>query len=362
MAGVWVNAGWMPSRLEPAAGSGFNVCMRPFKPAPAINPGPPAQALLHPRNRHQGRYDFPHLLHCHPLLRDWLLTTPAGSPSIDFANPDAVRELNRALLKADYGIAHWDIPAGYLCPPVPGRVDYLHGLADLLAADNHGQLPRGPAVQVLDIGTGANLIYPLLGQAEYGWGFVGSDIDATALASAAANVQANGLQGLISLRQQQARGSLFAGLVDATDRFTLTLCNPPFHASAEEAARGSQRKLGNLAAGRKPPAATDKRAPVLNFGGQANELWCTGGEASFLRRMIKESVACRQQVLWFSSLVAKSEHLAQIHKQLAKAGVADVRQVEMAQGSKRSRFVAWSFHPAAARQQWLRALQVPAGG
>lgn len=326
---------------------------RPARPVAAPAP------LLHPRNRHQGRYDLPRLVAVHPPLRDYLIRTPAGSDSIDFADPAAVRELNRALLKADYGIAHWDIPDGYLCPPVPGRVDYLHGLADLLAEDNHGTLLQGPQVRVLDIGTGANLIYPLLGQAEYGWQFVGTDIDAGALASAQANIQANGLQAQIELRQQQARGSIFAGLIAPADRFTLTLCNPPFHASAEEAARGSQRKLGNLAAGRagrKPVANAGSRAPVLNFGGQANELWCTGGEASFLRRMIKESAACRQQVLWFSSLVAKSEHLAQIHKQLAKVGAADVRQGEMAQGSKRSRFVAWSFHAPAARQAWLAGL------
>jgi 23S rRNA (adenine1618-N6)-methyltransferase len=324
---------------------------RPARPAAA-----PA-SVLHPRNRHQGRYDLPRLIAVHPPLRDYLIRTPAGSDSIDFAAADAVRELNRALLKADYGIAHWDIPAGYLCPPVPGRVDYLHGLADLLADDNRGTLLRGPQVRVLDIGTGANLIYPLLGQAEYGWQFVGSDIDAEALAAAAANIGNNGLDAVVSLRQQHARGSIFAGLLQPSERFALTLCNPPFHASAAEAARGSQRKLGNLGAA-KPgsPIAGKRAAPALNFGGQANELWCTGGEASFLRRMIKESVACSAQVLWFSSLVAKSEHLPDIHKQLAKAGAVDVRQVEMAQGSKRSRFVAWSFHAAPARQAWLAGL------
>ena len=319
---------------------------------PAVRP-----AGLHPRNRHQGRYDLPRLLAIHPALAPWLLRTPAGQDSIDFANPQAVRELNRALLKADYGIHHWDIPDGYLCPPVPGRVDYLHGLADLLAEDNGGALLHGPQVRVLDIGTGANLIYPLLGQAEYGWRFVGSDIDPLALRSAAANVQANQLEKLIELRQQQARGSVFAGLVQAGERFCLTMCNPPFHSSVAEAARGSQRKNDNLAGSRAGGRGPGRNStPALNFGGQANELWCTGGEASFLRRMIKESVACADQVLWFSSLVAKSEHLADIHKQLAKAGAVQVRQQDMAQGSKRSRFVAWSFHDQGARQQWLRAL------
>ncbi len=312
-----------------------------------------AQPLLHPRNRHQGRYDLVRLVAVNPALRAHLIRTPAGTDSIDFSKPVAVRELNRALLASDYGIQHWDIPDGYLCPPVPGRVDYLHGLADLLAADNNGVIPRGPGVRALDIGVGANCIYPLLGQAEYGWRFLGSDIDADVLQAANANVQANGLGERIALRLQPARGNLFAGLLQADERFELTLCNPPFHASAKEAAQGSQRKLRNLGG----TQARASKAPALNFGGQANELWCTGGEASFLRRMIRESVDIQQQVLWFSSLVAKSEHLADIRKQLGKAGAAEVREVAMAQGNKQSRFVAWSFHSTTVRKDWLQQAQ-----
>jgi 23S rRNA (adenine1618-N6)-methyltransferase len=315
-----------------------------------VSPSP--AATLHPRNRHQGRYDLPALCRANPALAAHLVRTPAGSDSINFSAPDAVRELNRALLKADYGIAHWDIPDGYLCPPVPGRVDYLHGLADVLAGSLGGAIPRGPQVRVLDIGTGANLIYPLLGHAEYGWQFVGTDIEAISLQAASANVQANGLGTVIELRQQHQRGQLFDGVIQPGDRFHLSLCNPPFHASAKEAAQGSQRKNRNL--GNAPAASRERTraAPALNFGGQANELWCTGGEASFLRRMAKESAAFQQQVLWFSSLVAKREHLADLHKQLAKLGAVEVREVAMAQGNKQSRFVAWTFIDAAQRAAW----------
>jgi 23S rRNA (adenine1618-N6)-methyltransferase len=71
-----------------------------------------AAAGLHPRNRHQGRYDFALLMaHC-PELSAFLITTPAGGTSLDFGNPQAVRALNRALLKVQYGVAHWDIPDG----------------------------------------------------------------------------------------------------------------------------------------------------------------------------------------------------------------------------------------------------------
>lgn len=312
-----------------------------------------ARAGLHPRNRHQGRYDFARLTGQCPALSAFVITTPGGDVSIDFGDPGAVRALNRALLKVDYGIAHWDIPDGYLCPPIPGRADYLHGLADLLADGNEGVIPRGRAIRALDIGVGANCIYPLLGHSEYGWGFVGTDVDATALATADAIVQANGLMAAIELRQQPARGAIFAGVLRGGEAFDVSLCNPPFPACAQDAARGSRRKWRNLGNDGADPAGAPT-APALNFGGQASELWCTGGEASFLRRMVRESAGIPTRVLWFSSLVAKAEHLADLHRQLKKAGAHEVREVAMAQGSKHSRFVAWTFQDAVQRAAWRR--------
>lgn len=302
---------------------------------------------LHPRNRHQGRYDFPQLIKSSPELGRFMITNPHGKPSIDFANPEAVRVFNRALLKAQYGIQHWDIPADYLCPPIPGRADYVHVLADLLAQENNGEIPRGAHVQALDIGVGANCIYPLLGHSDYRWRFLGSDIDATALAAAGAIVQANGLGKAINLRQQGNRKHILLGLLNSDERFDLTLCNPPFHASREEATRGSQRKWRAL--GKADPK---RKLPVLNFGGQNNELWCEGGEIRFVSQLVTESASLGQQVLWFTSLVSKASNLPGIQAALKKAGALDQRVVEMGQGQKQSRMIAWTFQDAAARQAW----------
>ena len=305
---------------------------------------------LHPRNRHQGRYDFARLTQAWPALSTFLLETPGGDTSIDFSDPAAVLALNRALLKVDYGVEHWDIPDGYLCPPIPGRADYLHGLADILAECNGGVVPRGAAIRVLDIGVGANCIYPLLGHCDYGWRFVGSEIDDTALRAAGAIVTANGLDAAIELRRQPARGHIFAGVLRGDETFDLSLCNPPFHASAEDAARGSRRKWRNLGRAHDPSSATR-----LNFGGQGTELWCTGGEASFLRRMIRESATIKDRVLWFSSLVSKTGNLPEVRRLLNRAGALEVRETTMAQGSKQSRFVAWTFLDAAQRTGWRMA-------
>ena len=305
---------------------------------------------LHPRNRHQAPYDFDALCQRTPELRPLVFVNEHGTQTLDFADPAAVKALNKALLALHYGIAHWDLPAGYLCPPIPGRVDYLHRVADLLA-ESAGSVPTGKSVRVLDIGVGANCIYPLLGAREYGWRFVGSDIDPVSVKAAALLAKSNGLGGQIECRHQGNAKHVFRGIISPQERFTLTLCNPPFHASAAEAASGSTRKWKNL--GKLDPK---RKLPVLNFGGQSNELWCAGGEVAFLRRMARESAAVAGQVLWFSSLVSKAGNLAAFNAALQQAGALEIRQVDMAQGNKQSRFVAWTFHEVAARRAWLKGI------
>src|SRR6187402_390864 len=207
----------------------------------------PAVTSLHPRNRHTGRYDFAELSRQLPLLAAYVGDNGHGEDSIDFSDPHAVRALNRALLKSQYGIANWDIPAGFLVPPIPGRADYVHGVADLLASSNGGEIPTGPGVRVLDVGTGANIIYPLIGNREYGWRFTASEVDTAALRAGKAIVDANpGLGDAIFLRRQEQPEHIFEQLLKPEDRFDISMCNPPFHASAKEAAAGNLRKTRNL--------------------------------------------------------------------------------------------------------------------
>lgn len=311
---------------------------------------PPKTKLFHGRNRHQGRYDFERLITDSPALAAFVVDNPDGNYSIDFANPKAVKALNRALLKTFYGIEHWDIPKGYLCPPIPGRADYIHYLADLLAQSNGGVIQRGASVRVLDVGVGASAIYPLIGHGEYGWRFLGTDVDEAALASAQTIIQGNGLEGEVELRLQMQPGSTLKGVFRSTERFDLTLCNPPFHASAHEAQAGSQRKWRGLG----KSALAGKKAP-LNFGGQNSELWCEGGEAGFVGRLIEESALVRNQVFWFSSLISKESSLPLMYRVLKKVGALGVRTVDMAQGQKKSRFIAWTFLDVRAQEAWRAA-------
>ena len=304
---------------------------------------PAASTPFHPRNRHQGRYDFPALTAAHPPLAPKVRPNGHGEQSIDFADPQAVMLLNQALLKLFYNL-NWQLPEGYLTPPVPGRADYVHALADLLAGDNGGAIPRD--LDVMDIGCGANCIYPLIGHAEYGWRFTGTDTSAEAIAAASQIVAGNpGLQRAIRLRRQKQPQAIFSGVIHKNERYHAVMCNPPFHASAADAAAGSQRKVRNL--------GLKQNAP-LNFGGQQNELWCEGGELAFIGSMIDESVVQGSSIVWFTSLVSRKENLPTLRDRLAAVEACEVRIVNMAQGQKQSRFLAWSFMTPATRAQRMK--------
>lgn len=296
---------------------------------------------LHPRNRHQNRYDFTALQQASPALTAFVRRSPAGEPTIDFADPLAVKALNRALLAHHYQVKNWDIPDGFLCPPVPGRADYVHHLADLLAQSNNGVVPRDATV--LDIGVGANCIYPLIGHHEYGWRFTGSEVNDEALKSANAIILANpGVNKAIRLRRQKTPGAILNGIIHKNEFYDATMCNPPFHDSQATAAASSERKRRNL-------GLNDN--PQLNFGGQQQELWCEGGEVAFITTLIQESKAFARQVMWFTTLVSKGDNLPGLYRVLQQVGVEKVVKVEMAQGQKQSRFIAWTFQNDAQRSR-----------
>jgi 23S rRNA (adenine1618-N6)-methyltransferase len=279
---------------------------------------------LHPRNPHRFRYDFKALVEACSELKPFVFINKYDLQTIDFSNPKAVKMLNRAILNYFYGISYWDIPDNYLCPPIPGRADYIHYIADLLAKNNNGIIPKGKSIRILDIGIGANCVYPIIGNKSYGWHFVGTEIDSVAIQTAEKIITKNdSLLGEIEIRHQTSSANIFKGIVLPDEVFDVSICNPPFHASMEEATRGTQRKIKNL-------GGKNTKIPTLNFGGQNAELWCEGGEEKFVMKMI-------------TSLISKKEHLPNIYRALKTAKALDIQTIDMAQGQKVSRIVAWTF-------------------
>lgn len=305
-----------------------------------------SKSLMHPRNPHRSRYDFQLLIKALPELEGFVKLNKFNTESIDFADPEAVRMLNKALLKQYYNISFWEIPTNYLCPPIPGRADYIHHMADLLALSNKGIIPTGSKVKVLDIGTGASCIYPIIGRAAYGWHFTGSDVDPVALKSARQIISSNpSLKGAVECRLQSDPSNIFSNIIKPKEVFDFSMCNPPFHSSAQEAREGNVRKSRNLSGNDVPN--------ILNFGGQSNELYYEGGEAEFVRRMIKQSSELAHQCLWFSSLISQKSNLYGIYKSLKKVKATQVHTIEMGQGQKQSRIVAWSFLSPEQIQNWF---------
>lgn len=292
---------------------------------------------LHPRNPHNSRYDFNALAKSEPLLNKFITVNEYGDHTINFADPDAVLNLNKALLSHFYRIDDWSIPKDYLCPPIPGRADYIHHIADLLALDYKGKIPTGKEVKGLDIGVGANCIYPIIGITTYGWDFTVSDIEQSSLDNVQNIINSNKtLQSKINSKLQTNKHNIFKNIIEPNDKYDFTMCNPPFHSSQEEAIKGSFRKVKNL--------TKDKNTDlILNFAGQANELWCKGGEAAFIKKMIKESKEFKNNCKWFTTLVSKKDNLKAIYKTLKFVDVKEHKIIQMYQGNKITRIVCWRF-------------------
>ena len=301
---------------------------------------------LHPRNKHRTQYDFKKLIESAPTLAPFVRINKYGKESINFFNPQAVKALNRALLIRYYGMIEWDIPAGYLCPPIPGRADYIHYIADLLADSHAGRLPVGPHITCLDIGVGANCVYPIIGRKEYAWSFIGTDIDPVAIKVVKQLIIANPiLSKHLKIRQQPNTSHIFQSVLSQEEFIDVVICNPPFHRSAEEARAGSARKLQNLK-GKKVKKIT------LNFGGQSNELWCEGGEEQFVKNMILESKSFASSCYWFTTLLSKQSHLKKAYQLLSKVSAKKVQTIQMSQGNKSSRILAWTFLSDKQRKKW----------
>ena len=275
---------------------------------------------MHAQNPYSDRYDLKRLATFNPELKEHIVSNPSNEDTIDFSDSASVYELNKAMLLADFNLDTYELPMGYLIPPVPGRLEYLLHIREFLS--EQFKIDGNTKLRGLDVGSGANGIYCILGTQHFNWNMVGSECDSNAVKIAKAN-----------------KSFLFKNVIQPSEQFDFTVCNPPFHTSKEDAFRGSQKKLNNL--GRE----FDKQQVALNFEGHATELWCNGGEALLINRLIKESILFKNQVKVFSTLVSKTDSLANIDKQLKKAK-ANSYVIPMDLGNKKSRIVLWWFDSA----------------
>ena len=280
---------------------------------------------MHPKNPFNQDYNFDDLIAQHPPLKPFVFENEYGNKTIKFANREAVTALNTALLKEHYGITYYSIPENNLCPPVPGRLDYLLHVADLVEKED---------IHLLDIGTGANLIYPILANRHFNWKSTASEVNLDSLKNAQEIIAKNETLKDVELRHQQFKNNILEHLINAEDNFDVVVCNPPFFKNRTDAEKSNLRKFENLQL---------TEANTQNFGGLSNELWYKGGEEAFIKKMAEESVQFKDQVQWFTAIVSQKENLKNIKRAINKTKPTEVRIVEMEQGNKLSRFIAWTF-------------------
>lgn len=325
------------------------------------------------------------------LLGPHITRDEQGVAHIDFHDGRAATALNEATLRRDFGI-HVVQPQDRLCPPIPNRLNYLLWLQDVLrhtrepvveaagATDEDGQptkrrklAGRSTSPQILDIGTGATAIYPLLGCAiDPHWVFTGTDIDAASLDNARKIVEnprndgcdhggdsssmGSGRPGLrlmgdwplnlasritLVLRSEEDTliplGSQCGDAADAhhahdnaQPMYTATMCNPPFYSSAQEMQDSLDKKS-------LPPNGA--------CSGTSTEMICAGGEVAFVSRLIDESTSLRERVRWYTSMLGKMSSIAPLVDRLKQRDVQNYGVSAFVQGSTRRWVLIWSFAP-----------------
>ncbi|PSG88685.1 23S rRNA (adenine(1618)-N(6))-methyltransferase RlmF [Aurantibacter aestuarii] len=284
---------------------------------------------MNTNNPHINNYDLQRLAKLTPKLKDYIFVNQYKVETIDFANPEAVKTLNKALIKSYYDIDYWEFSNAHLCPPIPSRVDYLHEINDVLKINK-----LNDKATVLDIGTGATLIYPLLGQKAFGWNFIATDTDKDSLKNATKIIEKNKLGHAISLRTQDNPAHILQNVLKPEEKVTVAISNPPFYKDEASAIKATQKKWRGL----KLDPNTGR-----NFSGKANELWYDGGEKAFIQNYIYDSSLIKTNVAWFTTLVSDKDLLRPMKVVLKKYEPEQVKVIKMTLGKKTSHMLLWTY-------------------
>jgi 23S rRNA (adenine1618-N6)-methyltransferase len=215
---------------------------------------------------------------------------------------------------------------------VPNRHNYILWLKDLLDSSSLSyseQYEPERRVTGLDIGTGASLIYPLLGCTQRSWHFIATDVDAESLASARVNARINHLESRIRIVGRAISDPLIP--LDELDISSIdfAMVNPPFYTSDTELLELAAQKS-------RPPSSACTGAPV--------EMVCEGGEVGFVQRMINESLGLKERVQWYTAMLGKQSSLEVLVDTLKKNKINNFAATAFVQGNKTRRWaLGWSF-------------------
>ena len=262
-----------------------------------------------------------------PSFSKYVITNKYNYTTIDWKNPDAVRELTQCLLKKDFGLKSYNLPSNFLIPTIPSRLNYILFLKKLFNAFSIGNYCNSPFI--VDIGTGANVIYPIIGNRMFNWNFVCSEINDDSIKIANEILKENQIDKIVILKQYN-KSKVFEGILDDTKnikkrnrKYIFTMCNPPYFDSEKEEKKDNKH--------------TDNE---YNF----EEVYCKGGETRFILEMIKESEIYKNKVFIFTTLVGKKINFIHLKDILKNNEKIKLLKCETFLQGKNARWVlAWSY-------------------
>ena len=170
---------------------------------------------MHARNRYRDGPNF------HDMRE--LIPYSDESGRVDWSNPAAMRKVSATLMKLHFGLTV-TLREDRLCPGIPGRLNYIHWVEDLLGSPS-------AAARGLDIGTGASCVYALLGAALHRstsskWTFLCTEVDRESFRTAQINVSDNKLEDVIDVRLVD-KSTILDGVITHDDgTFDFCMCNP----------------------------------------------------------------------------------------------------------------------------------------
>ncbi|KAF2789381.1 hypothetical protein K505DRAFT_328286 [Melanomma pulvis-pyrius CBS 109.77] len=256
------------------------------------------------------------------------------SGHLDFQDPETLKTLTAASLKADFGLKI-DLPDDRLCPPLPNRWNYvawIQALIDSTSPNYTDQYDPERKVVGLDIGTGASAIYTLLClQTRPNWTMCATDVDKKSFDSAARNLALNNMLTRSKMLQTMEANALIPLNFLGVGKLDFTICNPPFFAD-ENDMRSSIKGEGK------------SWSPNAVCTGSGVEMVCPGGDLGFVTRIVNESLVLRDKVMWYSSMLGKLSSAKAIVDLLKKHGVNNWAVGCLEPGATTKRWVvAWSF-------------------
>lgn len=241
--------------------------------------------------------DFLTLIKEFPELKKYILKQNEDNEEefqFDWSNNELSLLMDKSILNYYFNIKYYDIPKGFLIPPIPSRINYINLINSIIT-----KLIKDIDIKNIigiDIGTGANIIYPILGYSIYKWKFICTEINKEAYNNAKLILQKNNLENNINIIKQNNKDNIFISILNRENKYIFSMCNPPYYNYENEI------KLEDK-----------KRDNEYNF----DEIYYKNGEYGFFQRYFEESICYKNNVFLYTILIGKKINAENIYDKLS---------------------------------------------